>query len=69
MFMGRQPFHALAHGGGLQEVQGRRQLGAGVGAVQVQRAVKAQIHRLVDKVDAVMTQLRTESQEGPGQIR
>ena len=46
-----QPLHALTNGGRLHKVQRRQELVAGIGAVQIQRAVKAQIHRLVDEVD------------------
>ena len=50
----RQPFHALADGSRLQKVQRHQQLVAGIGAVQVQRTIKAHIHRLVNKIDAVI---------------
>ena len=47
----RQPLHALTNGGRLHKVQRHQELVAGIGAVQIQRAVEAQLHRLVDKVD------------------
>ena len=50
----RQPLHPLAHGGGLQKVQGHQDLVAGIGAVQVQRAVEADVHRRVEEVDPVI---------------
>ena len=50
----RQPFHAFADGGGLQKVQCYQQLVAGIGAVQVQRTIKANNHRFVDKINAVI---------------
>ena len=50
----RQPLHALADSGGLQKVQCYQQLVAGIGAVQVQRTIKAHIHRFVDKINAVI---------------
>ena len=42
---------ALTNGGRLRKVQCHQELVAGIGAVQIQRAVEAQLHRLVDKVD------------------
>ena len=50
----RQPLHALADSGGLQKVQCYQQLVAGIGAVQVQRTIKAHIYRLVNKINAVI---------------
>ena len=50
----RQPLHALADGSRLQKVQCYQQLVAGIGAVQVQRAIKAHIYRLVNKINAVI---------------
>ena len=50
----RQPLHALADGSRLQKVQCYQQLVAGIGAVQVQRTIKAHIHRFVDKINAVI---------------
>ena len=50
----RQPFHTLADGSRLQKVQRHQQLVAGIGAVQVQRTIKAYIHRFVDKINAVI---------------
>ena len=50
----RQPLHALADSGRLQKVQCYQQLVAGIGAVQVQRTIKAHIHRFVDKINAVI---------------
>ena len=50
----RQPFHALADGSRLQKVQRHQQLVAGIGAVQVQRTIKAHIYRLVNKINAVI---------------
>ena len=47
----RQPLHALTNGGRLHKVQRYQELVAGIGAVQIQRTVKAQINRLVDEVD------------------
>ena len=47
----RQPLHALTNGGRLHKVQRHQELVAGIGAMQIQRTVKAQLHRLVDKVD------------------
>ena len=47
----RQPLHALTNGGRLHKVQRYQELVAGIGAVQIQWAVEAQLHRLVDKVD------------------
>ena len=50
----RQPLHALADSGGLQKVQSYQQLVAGIGAVQIQRTIKAHIYRLVNKINAVI---------------
>ena len=50
----RQPLHALADSGRLQKVQRHQQLVAGIGAVQIHWAIKAHIHRLVDKINAVI---------------
>ena len=50
----RQPFHALADSGGLQKVQRHQQLVTGISTVQIQRAIKAHIHRLVNKINAVI---------------
>ena len=50
----RQPLHTLADGSRLQKVQCYQQLVAGIGAVQVQRTIKAYIHRFVDKINAVI---------------
>ena len=47
----RQPLHALTHCGRLQEIQCHQQLVPGIGAVEIQRAFKAQVHRLVDEID------------------
>ena len=44
----------LADSGGLQKVQCYQQLVAGIGAVQVQRTIKAHIYRLVNKINAVI---------------
>ncbi|CAN4024820.1 sulfurtransferase-like selenium metabolism protein YedF, partial [Dysosmobacter welbionis] len=50
----RQPLHALTHRGRFQEIQRHQQLVPGIGAVEVQRAVKAQLHRLVNEVDLLI---------------
>ena len=42
----RQPLHALADGCGLHEIHGHQQLIAGIGAVQIQRTIKAQVNRV-----------------------
>ena len=46
-----QPLHTLTNGGRLHKVHRHQQLVTGIGAVQIQRAVKAQINRFVNKVD------------------
>ena len=53
-FLFRQPLHTLADGGWLQEIQRHQKLVAGIGAVQVQGAIEAQIHRRVDEIDMVI---------------
>ena len=52
----RQPFDTLTHGGRLFEIQRNQQLIARVGTMHIQRAVKAQFHRLVQEVDSVKPQ-------------
>ena len=57
----RQPFDTFAHCCRLHKVHGNQNLVAGVGAVQIQRAIKAQINRLVDEVnllEAIAQQLQ-----------
>ena len=50
----RQPLHTLADSGRLHEIQRHQQLVPGIGAVEVQRAVKAQLHRLVNEVNLLI---------------
>ena len=50
----RQPLHALADSGRLQKVQRHQQLVTGISTVQIQRTIKAHLHRLVNKIDAVI---------------
>ena len=58
----RQPLHAFAHGGRLHEVHRHQQLIAGIGTMQIQRTIKAQLHRLVDKVDLLKSVLEQTDQ-------
>ena len=50
----RQPLHTFTNGRWFQEIQCYQQLVAGVGAVQVERAVRAHVHRLINKINAVV---------------
>lgn len=49
-----QPLDALAHRGRFQKVQRYQQLITGIGTMEVQWAVKAQVHRLVYEVDLLI---------------
>ena len=53
MFL-RQPLDALTHRGRFQKIQCYQQLVPGIGAVEIQRAVKAQVHRLVNEIDLLI---------------
>ena len=47
----RQPLHALTNCSRLQKIQGNQQLVTGIGAVQIQRAIEAQVNRFINKVN------------------
>ena len=47
----RQPLYTLTDSGGFQKIQGNQQLVTGIGAVQIQRAIEAQVNRFINKVN------------------
>ena len=54
----RQPLHTFTNGRWFQEIQCYQQLVAGVGAVQVERTVEANVYRFIDEINAAVLVLQ-----------